>query len=669
MEKFNGILCITAEEFTNGVVSKSNYDQLVNRNKIEVVRRGCRGTVALIRWDSVREPYRSKFIEIHGDPEQQMRTNWTSLIVEDSEARMFYRSFRRPDGSSLSDQTIDLLTNTASLIQYLQEVLGDRRALRNGLGKSMTGAWEVECQNCIEAKRVYNHNLPENVDRFKQAIEKFKQRGYASLISGHIGNKRTEKLCEEAKRWLIARMASKLNVVPSIPLLWQEYNEVCKVHGWEQLLSHKTIALFLNRPEIKIQWYSYRYGAAAGNNLYQHKHKTLMPTSRDMIWYGDGTKLNLYYQENGKLRTCQAYHVSDAFSDIFLGVHISATEDYIAQFNAIKSAIQFSGHRPSEFRVDNQGGHKKLENMDFFKKVAHLAINTKPYNGSSKTIENAFGRFQHMVLKREPFYTGSNITAHTLESHLSREFVAANIKNLPTLKELKQRYMELVAKWNAMPHHKTGIPRIQMYQESVNPHTRELNAMDYVDMFWIERDRPVTATASAISFSEKNVAYDYFVYDDAGNPSADFIRNHVGRKLFIKWDPADTSRIALFAQDHSGKCFIGFAQEKTTIHRAILEQEDWESTYIKGVDKTNEDVVITTREGIDTLLAKYNMLPEQHGYNSPGIPGITTRKNPYSKRSTVASIEKTVSNMDVMELASNAADERYHATDLSAYDD
>lgn len=110
---------------------------------------------------------------------------------------------------------------------------------------------------------------------------------------------------------------------------------------------------------------------------------------RDALWYGDGTKLNLYYKdEDGKVRTTSVYEVIDAYSECLLGFCISDSEDYEAQYMSYRMAIQVSGHKPYEIVYDNQGGHKKLENQEFFKKLCHIHRTTTPYNGASKTIEN-----------------------------------------------------------------------------------------------------------------------------------------------------------------------------------------------------------------------------------------------------------------------------------------
>ena len=57
---------------------------------------------------------------------------------------------------------------------------------------------------------------------------------------------------------------------------------------------------------------------------YDRKHRTILPSRRDSLWYGDGTKLNLYYRdENGNKCTTSVYEVVDAYSEVLLGYYIS----------------------------------------------------------------------------------------------------------------------------------------------------------------------------------------------------------------------------------------------------------------------------------------------------------------------------------------------------------
>ena len=74
-------------------------------------------------------------------------------------------------------------------------------------------------------------------------------------------------------------------------------------------------------------------------------------------------------------------------------------------------------------------------------------------------------------MKKRFGFTGQNITAKRDTSRPNLEFINANIDSLPTLEELKEQYAAAREQWNSMKHPATGIPRIEMYNTSVNEAT------------------------------------------------------------------------------------------------------------------------------------------------------------------------------------------------------
>ena len=93
-----------------------------------------------------------------------------------------------------------------------------------------------------------------------------------------------------------------------------------------------------------------------------------------------------------------------------------------------------------------------------------------PYNGQSKTIENAFYRFQAQVLHAIWHFTGQNVNAKKLNSKPNLEFIEENAYALPTFEELKTIYKECRDRWNNKEKHfATGIPHMEMYRMSGNP--------------------------------------------------------------------------------------------------------------------------------------------------------------------------------------------------------
>ena len=253
-----------------------------------------------------------------------------------------------------------------------------------------------------------------------------------------------------------------------------------------------------------------------------------------------------------------------------LGYYISDNEDYIAQYHAFRMAIQTSRHKPYEIVCDNQGGHKKNAALGLFSKISRIHRPTAPYNGESKTIENIFYRFQSQVLKKRFGFTRQNITAKR-EKQAVRiwQLINANIDSLPTLEELKEQYAAAREQWNSMKHPATGIPRIEMYNTSVNEGTDPVSVPDMVEMFWYTTDKPSLFTASGIEITVQGKKYPYEVFSAPGEPDLEWRRRNTYKKFYVQYDPYDMSSVRLLYKDKGGAMrFECVASFPLMIHRA-----------------------------------------------------------------------------------------------------
>jgi hypothetical protein len=647
MEYYNNTtLCITGSELIRPeILSEGYYKKLRAEDRINVLRRGCKNTPALIEFQSLPEKYKQAVIKLYGDPYKTVKYNqFKDHIEPDENARDFFNKYQHSNGEYLSDQKkLEYYTN-AIILNAVIKVSKERKSYRKARGGSSFNILEniFESINRLDRNQ-YPHSLKLS-DRFRKTLAKYKKEGYQSLVSGKFGNKNSEKVNDNAKIWLLGQWVNMVEVVPGAQQLLSIYNKKAETEGWKKIKNVGTIDNFLE--ETKEMWYGHRYGELKSKEKYTLQHSTILPTMRDSLWYSDGTKLNYYYQdENGKVCTCQVYEVMDVFSENLLGYCISTAEDFQAQYKAFKMAIQTSGQKPYEMKYDNQGGHKKLETADFLKKLAHLSIRTAPYNGRSKTIENAFYRFQSQFLKKDWFFTGQNITAKKDESRENLERIITNKSNLPTLQEIHNIYAKRREEWKNAPHFATGIGKVEMYYKSENPKATKVQMWDMVDMFWITRDKPVTCGGWGISFTEKNEKYEYLVYDKNRMPDIEWLRKNIDKKFYIKFDPEDMSLVYLYEKDATGLRFVTSAETKINIHRGKQEQEDWEAAYIKYIEEENKRLRIQNRDNMNAILEMNNLLPEQHGLISPRIKGIETSKRKKAKKTMdVAQVQKEVSN-------------------------
>lgn len=636
MEYYNKMICVTVDELTQEydgqrVMTASNYKQLCARKRLFIARKaGGFGVYALIMYSSLPDRFRARFEAIHGNPEQilEQQKMEKKVLKIDKDARDFYMSHILPNGKTLVDTRVEEYTINASVLGLVLTVLNERMAKVQALGGGVPkDLWHKALDLSESYRKDYNHTLPNTLRGFRDKMNAYKRDSYVALISGKDGNENTLKITDEAGDQIIALKRSKVPVYTNSQL-FAKYNEIAKEKGWKPLKSISSLVSFLERPEVKRRWYDAVHGELAAHQKYTRKHKTALPSFRDSLWYADGTKLNLFYKdydENGKLqvRTTQVYEVMDAFSETFLGHFISDRENFNAQYNAFRMAIQTAGHRPYEIVVDNQGGHKKDEAKDLFEHICHVFRFTAPYSGQSKTIESAFGRFQAEILHQDWRFTGQNITTKKATSRPNMEFIEANKENLYTLEELKIAYAKAREAWNNAKHPATGIARMEMYKNSVNPETTEVDQLDMIEMFWLTTPKPSTFTASGITIEINKKKYAYEVLGTDKMPDLEFRKKHTFRQFYVMYDPLDMTQVRLYTKETNGMRYVATAEPYVKIHRNLQEQKPGEMAFIRQMDIANKQERIDLQLEAAELEMAHGVAPEQFGLNRPKMRGIS----------------------------------------------
>lgn len=636
MEYYKKTLCVTYEELTDGddpVIKPSTLKVNIFRGNIQRAHRGGgEGSRALIVYSSLPEKYQSRYVAKYGDPEEVLkRQHMKDMVKIDEEARKFYESYTydlNGTASPLSTKLVNEYTLNASVLNALVADLEDKGLLIRLHNNCRRDLWAAVAANSENLRDIYGHTLPANATRLKEKIRQYRKESYAALISGKVGNKSTLKITPEAGAFLVALKRCRVPVYTDAQL-FAEYNRMAPERGWKPLKSLNSVTQYLSRPDVEPLWYDAVHGELAAHQRYGRKHKTLLPQRRDALWYGDGTKLNLYYRdEDGKMRTTMVYEVIDAYSEVLLGYCISDREDFEAQYHAYRMAIQRSGHKPYEIVHDNQGGHKKLEKKGggepgFFDLICRVHRPTAPYSGQSKTIESVFGRFQAEVLHRDWRFTGMNITAKKASSRPNLEFIEANKDKLYTLTELKEHYAEARKMWNEAPHPATGISRIEMYDQSVNEETDAATVYDMVDIFWLWAREPATFTASGIEVTIAKVKRRYEVFSAPGVPDHEWRRRNTYRKFYVKYDPNDLRSVRLYRKDNAGQLrFERIAEPYLVIHRAIQDQTEGEAAFIRREQAANLQDRIERQVTAKEIEYAHGVAPEQHGLETPKLKGI-----------------------------------------------
>lgn len=632
MEYYNKILCVTFAELTGGrdpVMKANTLKCNVQRCNIACARRGGgEGTQALYVWSSIPEKYRRRFVATYGDPEEKMREAMTKASIKiDAKARDYYEAYTYMDKDGqerhLTEKMIEEYTINASVLGELEKMAARRQAIRSSLNAPMSGAWDLILDSSERMRESYGHTLPGTLARLKTRLKAWKSDGYQSVVSGKLGNSSALKITGDFLKLIVALKRSKVPVYTDAQL-FEKANEIAEERGWKPIRSLSGMKKWLNSPSVEPLWYDAVYGEQAARQRYGRKHKTALPTRRDTLWYGDGTKLNLYYRdEQGKVRTTQVYEVIDAMSEVLLGYCISDTEDYEAQYHAYRMAIQKSGHKPYEIVYDNQGGHKKLDSDGFIGKICRVHRPTQPYNGESKTIESVFGRFQAQVLHKDWRFTGQNVTAKKASSRPNVEFIEANKDSLYTLEELKDAYAAARKEWNEGVHPATGERRIDMYENSVNEETQEVTLHDMVNMFWVFTKRMATFTDQGLQVTVKGEKRQYEVCSSPGVPDHEWRRKHTYERFIVAYDPYDFASIRLYTKGTDGSLrFERTAEPYILIHRALQDQQGTDDAkFIRQEQEANlQDRIERTVAG-RTIAAEHGTDAEQQGLHSPKLKG------------------------------------------------
>lgn len=626
MEIYQGHICVTYSELTdagNGgpVMSVPNYKALCRKRHMNIIRPGKGlGSYALIVWSTVPERFKMKYIAKYGDQEKKLLAAEKELKTDDKA----YEYFSGEELGLAADKR-DEYTLNASVLNRLVQCIEDQKLSRKLSNSTTPIAWDGIVNESERLRQENHHTLPKSEARLKDKIRQYRKEGYACLISGRLSNANSVKLSDEGREIIIAMKRSQFPVYTNMQI-FTRYNEIAAERGWKVLKSPSTLTNYLKT--VQKDWIGGAYGERAAKKLLSRRHTTILPQMRDSIWYGDGTKINLYYRAmvDGKWKaaTLEVFEVVDAYSEVLLGYKIGAHENFDMMYWAYRHAIEFAGHFPVELVHDNQGGSKDSTAQAWMSRIARFCRPCTPENPTSKTIEAIFGRFQSQVLHQRWNYSGGNITAKSQKSRVDTARILANVQSLPTYDELVEIYAQAREEWNRMPHPKYGRPRIDCYMESSNAESTVLNPAVHRDIFWLTTKDASVFTADGIRIQVNGQTYRYEVFGDDGMPDLDWNARNIGQKFHVQYDPANMSAVRLCTMDPNyGLRFEAEARPKIEIHRAWQEQTEQERSFIRRQQHANKRQQVFIYLDGYALDRKYGQAFDQHGMRDPKLPGVS----------------------------------------------
>ncbi len=593
MEFYNGILCISGSELIRtvdnllGVMSRDCYNKLGQRGKLNVVRRGCNSTPALIEFDSIPTKYREMILQVHSDPRVEAATApFIKRIVTDTKAQDAYMNYEYDGGKRLPLNVVERYTAEASIYNTLHQVVCDMTLARKHSPTGTSGIWDYAL-SCINSVREYyatrcGLKLPGNVVTLKRKYKKYNAEGYSALIHSGFGNANRNIIKTEVGEALLLTLM-RIHSGHDMEAVTLTYNEWAEGAG-EPQISARMARDFYSKNEERIMLH--RQGKAAYNNKYDQVIRRNRPSAPLMLINADDNDLDLFFRRevrakgaDGKIKTHKTHYyrpkiyvVMDAHCDYLLGYAVGneITKELIKEAfrNAMNHVKQITGnyHLWGQIVADRWGigvGENKTELHQYFE---NQALFTPPAAGlaRSKTIERAFGREWHRILKLYPNYAGHNITAKTKHN---KEWLDANKNNFPDVAQVGSMVEEFIDNIRSQEWKKSGKSRKEIWLMNFNAMSvsaeRQISDQTYLSKFGQTHPRQVTLTNQGLKITINGDTRHYDI-------PAEIYRQVVGKKVDVIYDPADLSRV--MATDDKGLRFV--ATPNQAMPQAAADMKD-----------------------------------------------------------------------------------------------
>ena len=194
------------------ILSKSNYDALVMRNKVQLLRRGGNGRTALIEYSSIPDRFRSEIEKRIGDPRKvQKHQFFRSFLTTDKKALEFFSNYQLENGTLLKTEIAKEYYMNALFLKTCLFLAENTEAKRKALGAKRTGIWLSLTEIVNDLREGFGHSLPANSLRLKEKSQIFAAQGFSSLVHRNYGNKNSAKLNEMIERLLLSLSAMETN--------------------------------------------------------------------------------------------------------------------------------------------------------------------------------------------------------------------------------------------------------------------------------------------------------------------------------------------------------------------------------------------------------------------------------------------------------------------------
>lgn len=385
------------------------------------------GNEVLIRFDKldlIKDGLRDLAQKTFGDP-KTAHNELEKYFIIDTQARLFFDGFTKPDGSHLKPEQISQWTINVSVLKALAQLKVARETMRKRMGNSKNGVWagliaDLKAFNDI-LKLKYNgiqHNLPLSERRLRPELKGLASEGYAYFVHGLVGAANAAKVALPKQKAILEELLRKHSNFDNVQIS-KMYNEVAAKADWKAIDS-STVANY--RKEFGFYTHGGQFGETSFDNTRAMQIKRKAPSVSMAYWTLDGWDVELLYQAPNEKGVMTYYNrltvvvVLDPVAGLnypigyAIGTHETPALITEALRNAANHTRELFGERykPVQLQSDNYA-IKALTPV--YEAMSEYFTPARVKNSKAKVIEPYFLRLNKIAQQYFSNWSGFGITS------------------------------------------------------------------------------------------------------------------------------------------------------------------------------------------------------------------------------------------------------------------
>lgn len=635
---YNNRICIYASELISynqrtkvgsdkGFMAEGTYYSKVKRGHVEVAKRSTPGFPALVYFDTLDEITKRTYINIYGDPEDDIAKKQPCLLERmmeySNEAYTYFNTYTDENtGKHLSPDKVEKYTLQARVLDAVLKLARDKQNNIGG-GSTKFNIWDRLSDLCNDLSTLtnsrgeyrYPHGLPKTGKTLKRKADQYKKDGYIALVNKNHGNQAARKINNADGEAIMHKLLSQHMNLDNVQIMGQ-YNSIAAALGLDQIKSPVTIEAY--RKEMNLTTIAHRKGVSALRNSLEMQVKREAPKTAMTYWTLDGWTVELLYQKKEeKIRkvngvekrymiTGYTYRktivvVLDACCKYPVGYAIGDNECpaliRLALRNAVNHCKQLFGKRYIPVQIQSDNYQKKVM-VPFYEAMTKYYTNAALKNAKSKIIEPYFAYLNKTYCQLQQNWSGFNITANK-DSQPNLEILNNNHKCLPD----EEGVMKQIHGFMQAEREKKYDAYMNAWD--ITPEERRLTFSDEDYLLLMGettgRTNRLTGQGLMIEMMGERINYETFNME---------LRNHYNEDWIVRYDPEDRSQVLITnctsTKGHKVDKEIGtlrfMLQKSMKIPMALVDQKEEHHEHLKKIRDFNKELeqkIVDKQKSVD----------------------------------------------------------------------